>query len=171
MPCRLMRSLPWLWIVPACGRRARSSIRGDPGRLSPTRPAPQVGPLLGQAATALALSNMRRPKPRETVPKKHASIKSRSGTGGEPQSLCRERQAFIAADRIERAVAPWSAYVILPLFAFSATGVNLAVDYSAPGAWSILAGVILGLAIGKPLGSRSPRSRPSPHAWRSRPKA
>jgi NhaA family Na+:H+ antiporter len=56
------------------------------------------------------------------------------------------------ADRIERAVAPWSAYVILPLFAFSATGVALNVDFSAPNAVPILLGVILGLVIGKPLG-------------------
>ena len=32
------------------------------------------------------------------------------------------------ADRFERAVAPWSTHVVLPLFAFSATGISLAVD-------------------------------------------
>src|SRR6267142_4762221 len=56
------------------------------------------------------------------------------------------------ADRIERAVAPWTGYVILPLFAFSAAGVSLNVDFSVPGASTILLGVILGLVIGKPLG-------------------
>ena len=56
------------------------------------------------------------------------------------------------ADRIERAVAPWSAHAILPLFAFSATGIGLAVDLASPGADRILLGVILGLVIGKPLG-------------------
>ncbi|HEX7967631.1 MAG TPA: Na+/H+ antiporter NhaA, partial [Stellaceae bacterium] len=56
------------------------------------------------------------------------------------------------ADRAERAVAPWSAHLILPLFAFSATGVGLNVDLSSPAARTILWGVILGLAIGKPLG-------------------
>ncbi len=118
----------------------------------PTRPAPQVGPLLGQAATALAALE-------------HAQTEAK-GDGSEETRLDQEPiwdwasrnlsaasdRLLSPADRIERAVAPWSAYVILPLFAFSATGVNLAVDYSAPGAWSILAGVILGLAIGKPLG-------------------
>jgi Na+:H+ antiporter, NhaA family len=49
-------------------------------------------------------------------------------------------------------VAPWSTYVILPLFAFSATGVGLNLDLSSPDAWRILLGVILGLVIGKPLG-------------------
>ena len=56
------------------------------------------------------------------------------------------------ADRIERAVAPWSTYAILPLFAFSATGVSFNLDLSAPDAWRIPLGVILGLVIGKPLG-------------------
>jgi len=42
--------------------------------------------------------------------------------------------------------------VILPLFAFSATGVGLSVDLSSSEAWAILLGVILGLVIGKPLG-------------------
>ncbi|HWA31791.1 MAG TPA: Na+/H+ antiporter NhaA, partial [Rhizomicrobium sp.] len=56
------------------------------------------------------------------------------------------------ADRVERAVAPWSTYLALPLFAFSAAGVSLNADLSAPGAVSILVGVILGLVIGKPLG-------------------
>jgi NhaA family Na+:H+ antiporter len=40
----------------------------------------------------------------------------------------------------------------LPLFAFSATGVDLRVDLSSPSIWPILLGVILGLVIGKPLG-------------------
>jgi NhaA family Na+:H+ antiporter len=42
--------------------------------------------------------------------------------------------------------------VILPLFAFSATGVGLDLDLSSPGAWRVLLGVILGLVIGKPVG-------------------
>src|SRR5262249_43033077 len=54
--------------------------------------------------------------------------------------------------RAERAVAPWSAHLILPLFAFSATGVALDVDLSSSAALNILWGVILGLVIGKPLG-------------------
>ena len=56
------------------------------------------------------------------------------------------------ADRIERVLAPWSAYVVLPLFAFSATGVKLDLDLSSSGAARVLAGVVLGLVAGKPLG-------------------
>lgn len=56
------------------------------------------------------------------------------------------------ADCVERAVAPWSTYVVLPLFAFSATGVRLRIDASSEDARHILLGVILGLVVGKPLG-------------------
>jgi len=56
------------------------------------------------------------------------------------------------AERIERAVAPWSAYFILPLFAFSATDISLAVDLHSDDDLRILLGVILGLAFGKPIG-------------------
>lgn len=41
---------------------------------------------------------------------------------------------------------------MLPLFAFSATGVGFGVDLSAHGAPGIFAGVVLGLVVGKPLG-------------------
>ena len=118
----------------------------------PTRPAPAVGPLLGQAATALAALE-------------HAENEA-SESGGEQRRIDQEpiwdwasrnlsaasERLLSPADRIERAVAPWSAYVILPLFAFSATGVELNVDFSAPNAVPILLGVILGLVVGKPLG-------------------
>jgi len=42
--------------------------------------------------------------------------------------------------------------VVLPLFAFSATGVKLELDLSSPGAMRVLAGVVLWLVLGKPLG-------------------
>ena len=56
------------------------------------------------------------------------------------------------ADRFELAVGPWSTYVVLPLFAFSAVGVPLSIDLRHPGASRVLVGVILGLVLGKPLG-------------------
>jgi len=42
--------------------------------------------------------------------------------------------------------------VVLPLFAFSATGVALGLDLASPGDRHVLAGVILGLVLGKPIG-------------------
>jgi len=56
------------------------------------------------------------------------------------------------AERIERAVAPGSAYFILPLFAFSATGISFAVDLHSDDAIRILIGVMPGLVLGKPIG-------------------
>jgi Na+:H+ antiporter, NhaA family len=118
----------------------------------PTRPAPAAGPLLAQAATALAALEQA---------ENEAGEHSAGGRRVEQEPIwdwasrnlsAASERLLSPADRIERAVAPWSTYVILPLFAFSATGVDLHVDLTSPGAVPILLGVILGLAIGKPLG-------------------
>lgn len=57
--------------------------------------------------------------------------------------------------RLERALHPWSAYCIMPLFGFANAGVRLddGVDFSALlGFDHIFLGVVLGLLIGKPVG-------------------
>jgi NhaA family Na+:H+ antiporter len=117
----------------------------------PTRPAPSPASLLAQAATALAALD-------------HADAEARRGgresrLETEPvwewaaRNLSATTERLLSpAERIERAVAPWSTFVILPLFAFSATGIGLALDLSAPDARRVLAGTICGLVIGKPLG-------------------
>jgi NhaA family Na+:H+ antiporter len=124
----------------------------------PTRPAPAPGPLLAQAATALAALEQAERASRERK-------KARGAKGG-PKSIDEEpvwdwasrnlsaasERLLSPADRIERAVAPWSAYVVLPLFAFSATGVKLELNLSSDGALRILGGVVFGLVVGKPLG-------------------
>ncbi len=118
----------------------------------PTRPAPAAAPLLAQAATALAALE-------------HAETAS-AGTESEAQEIEMEpvrswasrnltaasERLSSPAERLEHAVAPWTAYVILPLFAFSATGVGLGVDLGTRDAGTILSGVILGLVLGKPIG-------------------
>ncbi len=118
----------------------------------PTRPTPAAGPLLAQAASALA----------ELEQAERAVRRA----GGEVSSVQQEpvwdwasRNLSAAAarlqspaERVERELAPWSTYFVLPLFAFTAAGIPLAADVGAPGAWRVLAGVILGLAVGKPLG-------------------
>jgi Na+:H+ antiporter, NhaA family len=110
----------------------------------PTRPAPQAGPLLAQAATALdALEQAERDG--------HGEQQSIWDWAGRQLAAASER-LLSPAERVERAVSPWSAYAILPLFAFSATGVSLAVDFSSPGTAEIAAGVVLGLVFGKPIG-------------------
>jgi Na+:H+ antiporter, NhaA family len=117
----------------------------------PTRPAPSPGPLLAQAATALAaLDHVDREARREgletqleTEPVWEWAVRNLSAT---------TERLLSPAERIERAVAPWSAFVILPLFAFSAAGVSFAIDLSSRDSQHILTGVTAGLAIGKPLG-------------------
>ncbi len=117
----------------------------------PTRPAPAAGPLLAQAATALAAL--------EHAEKTLAKEGGRPHIEEEPVWDWASRNLSAAsarllspAEQVERAVAPWAAYVVLPLFAFSATGIALELDLSEPQAVRVLAGVILGLVIGKPLG-------------------
>ncbi len=116
----------------------------------PTRPAPDAAPLLAQAANALSALEYAQAESEEL------------GTGKEDRdpvldwasrnlSAASER-LLSPADRIEQAVAPWSNYLALPLFAFSAAGVSFNADLSAPGATSVILGIILGLVIGKPLG-------------------
>jgi Na+:H+ antiporter, NhaA family len=120
--------------------------------LLPTRPTPTASVLLAQAATALAALE-------------HAEAEAKASGGDAPplQQLpiwdwaSRNLSAASArllspADRFELAVGPWSTYLVLPLFAFSAVGVPLSIDFSHPGASRIFLGIVLGLALGKPLG-------------------
>jgi NhaA family Na+:H+ antiporter len=118
----------------------------------PTRPTPAVGPLLAQAATALAtLENEQKEASKTGSKNRRLEEEAVWDWAGRNLSAASDR-LLSPADRIERAVSPWTAYLILPLFAFSAAGIGLSVDLSAPAAANVLAGVILGLVIGKPLG-------------------
>jgi len=114
----------------------------------PTRPAPAAGPLLAQAATALAALEQAE---RETDDKR-ALAQEPIWDWASRNLVAASDRLLSPAERVERAVSPWSAYFILPLFAFSATGVSLAVDLSPPGASHVLAGVVAGLVFGKPIG-------------------
>jgi len=118
----------------------------------PTRPAPAAGPLLAQAATALAALEHVENEAKQAGDEKRRIEQEPIWDWASRNLSAASDRLLSPADRIERAVAPWSAHVILPLFAFSATGVSLAADLSSPAARTILWGVILGLVIGKPLG-------------------
>ena len=98
----------------------------------PTRPPPMAAPLLAQAATALAeLEHGESAARRDGRMTPGGRARAGLGLGGRDLSAASAR-LLSPADRVERAVAPWSEYVILPLFAFSATGVNVATDFSSP---------------------------------------
>ncbi|HWY62465.1 MAG TPA: Na+/H+ antiporter NhaA [Rhizomicrobium sp.] len=117
----------------------------------PVRPAPAAGPLLAQAATALAALESAEKEARADGRSPVDQINPALEWASRNLSAASER-LLSPADRIEQAVSPWSAYLVLPLFAFSATGVSLAVDLSSPDAKKVLLGVVLGLVAGKPLG-------------------
>jgi NhaA family Na+:H+ antiporter len=150
----------WLYAVVACGLWFALHAAGVHAALAgvilalflPTRPAPAAGPLLAQAATALAALESAEcearhqggPAPHiQQTPLWESATRNLSAAGA---------RLLSPAERIERAVAPWSAYFILPLFAFSATDISFAVDLHSNDDMRILLGVILGLVLGKPMG-------------------
>jgi NhaA family Na+:H+ antiporter len=117
----------------------------------PTRPTPAVSPLLAQAATALAALEAEQKETGKAGSRKRLEEEAIWDWASRNLSAASDR-LLSPADRIERAVSPWTAYLVLPLFAFSAAGIGLNVDWSTPDAAMVLAGVVLGLVIGKPLG-------------------
>jgi Na+:H+ antiporter, NhaA family len=118
----------------------------------PTQPPPSAVPLLAQAATALAeLEHAERAAAREG--RDQTKLEGQPIWDWAARNLAAASARFASpAERIERAVAPWSAYLILPAFAFSAAGVAVTIDFSSHDAARIFAGIVVGLAIGKPLG-------------------
>jgi NhaA family Na+:H+ antiporter len=149
-PYVLVSSLLWLALHAAGVDAALTGV--VLAVLLPTRPAPTASVLLAQAATALAALE-------------HAESEAKQAGRDSPRLeqlpiwdwASRNLSAASArllspADRFELAVGPWSTYVILPLFAFSAVGVPLSLDLSHPGTARVFLGVVLGLVIGKPLG-------------------
>jgi Na+:H+ antiporter, NhaA family len=118
----------------------------------PTRPRPWVVPLLARAATALAALEQAESEARQSgLPAATIARQPIWDWASRNLSAASDRLQS-PAERVERAVAPWTTYVILPLFAFSATGVSLALDLSRPDALRVFVGVALGLVLGKPLG-------------------
>jgi NhaA family Na+:H+ antiporter len=118
----------------------------------PTRPAPAVGPLLAQAATALAALEQTEDEARDAGGEALRDQQEPIWDWASRNLSAASERLLSAADRIELAVAPWTTYFVLPLFAFSASGVHLSMNLSQPDARRILAGVTLGLVLGKPLG-------------------
>ena len=118
----------------------------------PTRPAPSAAPLLAQAASALAeLEQAERALRHSGAEKRRVEQEPIWGWASRNLSAAAAR-LLSPAERVERNLAPWSTYVVLPLFAFTAAGVPLNANLGAPSAGRVLLGVVLGLAIGKPLG-------------------
>jgi NhaA family Na+:H+ antiporter len=120
--------------------------------LLPPRPVPKAGPLLAQAATALAeLEHAEHELKLAGDERRHVEQEPVWDWASRNLSAAAER-LLSPPERIEQAVAPWSSYVVLPLFAFTTAGVSVVADFDAPDAWRVLIGTALALAIGKPLG-------------------
>ncbi|MDB6011535.1 MAG: Na(+)/H(+) antiporter NhaA [Gammaproteobacteria bacterium] len=150
----------WPYLMAALGLWLSLHLAGVSGALSglalaaflPPWPAPAAAPLLAQAASALAELEHAEHELERTG-------KSQRRLEQEPVWDWATRNLRAAADRlqspaerVERATEPWSTYVVLPIFAFTATGVGLAADFRAHDAARVFGGVVLALAIGKPIG-------------------
>ncbi|ENN91423.1 Na+/H+ antiporter NhaA [Bartonella schoenbuchensis] len=64
-----------------------------------------------------------------------------------------QRDIIAPVTRVQKALHPWVAYGVMPIFAFANAGVNFAnFDLSSDKSFLIVLGIIMGLCIGKPLG-------------------
>lgn len=64
-----------------------------------------------------------------------------------------QRAMIAPVTRVQKALHPWVAYGIMPIFAFANAGVSFAnFDLSSDKSFLIVLGVIIGLFVGKPLG-------------------
>jgi NhaA family Na+:H+ antiporter len=119
----------------------------------PTRPAPKPSFLLAQAATALAALDHAEAEAEKAGDEEKRNIALEPVWDWALRNLSAASDRLMSpAERVERAVEPWSTYLILPLFSFSATGVVLSFDLASPEASQIFLGTALGLILGKPIG-------------------
>jgi Na+:H+ antiporter, NhaA family len=63
-----------------------------------------------------------------------------------------ERETTSPAALLQHLLHPWVAFVIMPLFALANSGVQLGGATLAGGGWSVFAGIVAGLVVGKPIG-------------------
>lgn len=151
----------WPYLVVTCALWVALHSAGVHGALAgiflaaflPTRPAPKPSFLLAQAATALSALDHAEAEAEKSGDEKARNIELEPVWDWALRNLSAASDRLMSpAERVERAVAPWSTYLILPLFSFSATGITLSFDFSSPDAAHVFWGVMLGLVVGKPLG-------------------
>jgi NhaA family Na+:H+ antiporter len=119
----------------------------------PTRPTPSASPLLAQAASALAELEQAEHALRRAGAEKRRVEQEPIWDWASRNLSAAAGRLLSPAEQVERTMAPWSTYLVLPLFAFTAAGVSLgAANLGAPHADRVLWGVVIGLAVGKPLG-------------------
>jgi NhaA family Na+:H+ antiporter len=109
--------------------------------LIPARPPANLQVLLAQAGTVIHQED------------DHAGEPMRSGPS-EPTLHTLDRiydRLESPADKLLRAVEPWSSYVVLPIFALANAGVALSLG-ALEGRERLIAAIALGLVVGKPVG-------------------
>jgi NhaA family Na+:H+ antiporter len=106
----------------------------------PTRRPPNTRPLLAQVKTVVEQYEM---ASEEEYIHQPAIVQTM-------ETIIERMQS--PAQRLERTLAPWSTYLILPIFALANAGVQINVDAIRGLLSPIGLGVILGLVIGKPIG-------------------
>ena len=132
---------------------------------TPTRPPANLRALLAQAESVLhdelqhAREHVMRHGPSEPTMRALDSIHDRIES---------------PADKLLRAVEPWSSYFVLPLFALANAGLALSTGMVA-GRETLMLAVVLGLVLGKPLGMLSAAwlavklgvaDKPAAYSWR-----
>jgi NhaA family Na+:H+ antiporter len=110
--------------------------------VTPTRPPPNLRALMAQAEAVL----------RAEMKRAGEAVMQHGPSESALQAM------DVIHDRIEspaskllRSVEPWSSYVVLPLFALANAGVVWSLDVFE-GHGRLMAGIILGLVVGKPIG-------------------
>jgi NhaA family Na+:H+ antiporter len=150
----------WPYVAAAVSLWLALHLAGVSGALSgivlaaflPLRPAPKAAPLLAQAATALAeLEHAEHELKRAGDPRRRLKQEPVWDWASRNLSAAAER-LLSPAEKVESAVEPWSTYLVLPLFAFTAAGVSLHANFSTPHAPAVFTGTAFGLAVAKPLG-------------------
>jgi NhaA family Na+:H+ antiporter len=107
----------------------------------PTRPPPNLAALTAQANAILLAESRRGPEVLHHGPSEPA-LRALDAIHDRLES---------PADRMLRAIEPWSSYVVLPVFALANAGVAISTAVFA-GREALLGAIGLGLVVGKPLG-------------------
>lgn len=63
-----------------------------------------------------------------------------------------DKKEYCLNERVEHLFSSLSSFIILPLFAFANTGISLNINSSMVESKALIAGIVIGLVIGKPLG-------------------
>jgi NhaA family Na+:H+ antiporter len=107
----------------------------------PTRPPPNLNALMAQANAILSAETQRGQEVLRHGPSAPA-LRALDAIHDRLES---------PADRMLRAIEPWSSFVVLPVFALANAGVALATGVFA-GREGLIGAIALGLVVGKPLG-------------------